>query len=230
MRDQLKVASFGQPGSFTHQASDNYFKSLVPNYSFFSHFEDVVEAVETEKVDFGVLPIENSSTGGITEVYDLLRKGHTQIIGEKCLRIEQNLLCVRGASLESLRRVYSHPQGLAQCKAFFRKYPHIELIADFSTSQSAKVVSESQDVTLGAVAGLKAAELYELDVLVPHINSESTNQTRFVVIAKKDVKIEHANKITLVFSVKHEPGSLYSVLGHFYHAGLNVMNLSLIHI
>ncbi len=221
----LKIACFGVPGSFTHQAMDEYFegKSFVPSY--FNQFEEITEAVSRGEVDYGIVPIENSSTGGITEVYDLLREHDCTIVGERRIKIEQNLLAHPQAKLEDIRRVYSHPQGLRQSKAFFKDYPLMEQIPYFSTSKSAEMVAQSKDVTMAAVAGKKAAELYGLKVLAANINFSNHNFTRFVVISKNTEHIADANKITVVLTVKHEPGSLYKTLGYFYHGGLNLMNL-----
>jgi chorismate mutase/prephenate dehydratase len=221
----LQIGCFGVPGSFTHQALEEYFVGSSYERQHFNHFEEVVSAVSSGQLDYGVLPIENSSTGGITEAYDLLRKYDCSIVGERCIRIEQNLLGCSGASLQSITQVYSHPQGFAQSKEFFRDYPQMQQIPYFSTSKSAEKVADAQDITLGAVAGRKAAELYGLKVLAPAINYNSNNFTRFVVIARQPEKDAAANKITLITAVKHEAGSLYKLLGYFYHSGLNLMNL-----
>ena len=177
------------------------------------------------EADYGVLPIENSSTGGITEVYDLLRQHDCVIVGERRLKIEQNLLGLPEASLGDIRQVYSHPQGLKQSQQFLKQHPEIEPIPYYSTSKSAEMVASKEDVSLAAVAGKKAAELYGLKVLVPNINSNDNNTTRFVIIAPQALTVDNANKITLVLTVAHEPGSLYKTLGYFYHGGLNLMNL-----
>jgi len=130
-----------------------------------------------------------------------------------------------GASLGTIKTVYSHPQGLKQCADFFHDYPDIEQVPYFSTSKSAEEVAEKQDVSLGAIAGKQAAELYNLKVIAPAINSNSNNYTRFVIIAKKPEIVANANKITLIVAVKHETGSLYKMLASFYHMGLNMLNL-----
>lgn len=221
----LEVGCFGPAGSFTHQALEDFFRERHVNRHHFNTFEEVIASVSEGAMDYAVLPIENSSTGGITEVYDLLRHYDCSIVGEQCVKIEQNLLGVKGADLRSIRTVYSHPQGFKQCKEFFKQYPQIELVPFFSTSKSAEEVAAKQDVTLAAVAGKKAAELYGLQVLAPSINYNSNNYTRFVIIAKRAEVIPHADKITLIVAVKHETGSLYKMLAAFYHTGLNLLNL-----
>ena len=180
-----EVACFGPAGSFTHQALEEYFHGRRYNRHHFQTFEEVISSISDGTMDYAVLPIENSSTGGIT----------------------------------------SHPQGLKQCADFFRDYPEMEKVPYFSTSKSAEEVAEKQDITLGAIAGKQAAELYNLKIIAPAINSNSNNYTRFVIIAKKPEIVANANKITLIVAVKHETGSLYKMLASFYHMGLNMLNL-----
>ena len=221
----MRIACFGAPGSFTHQALDEYFEGETYDRIHFNHFEDIIEALAQGAVDYGVLPIENSSTGGITEVYDLLRQHDCVIVGERRLKIEQNLLGLPDATLGDIRQVYSHPQGLKQSQHFLKDHPEIEPVPYYSTSKSAEMVAHKEDVSLAAVAGKKAAELYGLKVLLANINHNENNTTRFVIVAPKAQTVADANKITVVLTVKHEPGSLYKTLGYFYHGGLNLMNL-----
>ena len=221
----MRIACFGAPGSFTHQALDEYFEGETYDRIHFNHFEDIIEALTQGAVDYGVLPIENSSTGGITEVYDLLRQHDCAIVGERRLKIEQNLLGLPDATLGDIRQVYSHPQGLKQSQHFLKDHPDIEPVPYYSTSKSAEMVAHKEDVSLAAVAGKKAAELYGLKVLLANINHNENNTTRFVIVAPKAQTVADANKITVVLTVKHEPGSLYKTLGYFYHGGLNLMNL-----
>ena len=117
-----KVACFGPEGSFTHQALEDFFSDRPLERHHFNTFEEVISNVALGRMDYGVLPIENSSTGGITEVYDLLRQYDCHIVGEQCVKIEQDLLGVEGASMDSIKTVYSHPQGFKQSKEFFKKY------------------------------------------------------------------------------------------------------------
>ena len=220
-----KVACFGPEGSFTHQALEDFFRGQDYSRHHYNTFDEVIGSISDGSMDYAVLPIENSSTGGITEVYDLLRQYDCSIVGEQCVKIEQNLLGWEGATLNTVKTVYSHPQGFKQCKDFFRDYPQMEQVPFFSTSKSAEEVARKKDITLGAVAGRKAAELYGLKVLAPAINTNSNNYTRFVIIAKQPELVPDADKITLIVALKHETGSLYKLLASFYHTGLNMMNL-----
>lgn len=221
----LQVGCFGEPGSFSYEAMEKYFQGIEKKESYYAYFEDVVQAVKKQKIQYGVLPIENSSTGGITDVYDLIRRYDCAIVGEKCVKIEHNLMAIPGVALENIREVYSHPQGFAQCKNFFGTHPKMTQIPYFNTSQSAKMVHEKQSSYMAAVAGRRAADLYGLRILAENINMNTYNYTRFFIIANQQEYVQTADKITLVVVVKHEPGSLYKTLGHFYHSGLNMMNI-----
>lgn len=221
----LEIGCFGPEGSFTHQALEDFFQGKAYNRHHYNTFEEVIGTISSGELDYAVLPIENSSTGGITEVYDLLRSYDVSIVGEQCVKIEQNLLACEGADLSTIKTVYSHPQGFKQSKQFFKDYPEMELVPFFSTSKSAEEVAEKQDITLAAVAGKKAAELYGLKIIAPSINYNSNNYTRFVVISRNPEITPQADKITLIMAVKHETGSLYKTLASFYHTGLNMLNL-----
>lgn len=221
----VEVGCFGVEGSYSHKAMEEYFAGQNINRHYYPVFEDVVKAVKNGEIRYGVLPIENSSTGGITEVYDLLRHYDCYIVGEKCVKIEHNLMALPGASLSSITEVYSHPQGFAQCKEFFAQYPQMKQVPYYSTSKSAEAVKKSGNLHLAAVAGKQAADLYGLQILAANINYNGNNTTRFIVIANAAEQSSDADKITLVIAVKHQPGSLYRVLGYFYHSGLNLTNL-----
>lgn len=221
----IEVGCFGVEGSYSHKAMEEYFAGKNINRHYYGVFEDVVKAVKNGEIRCGVLPVENSSTGGITEVYDLLRHYGCFITGEKCVKIEHNLMALPGAALSGITEVYSHPQGFAQCKEFFAEYPQMKLVPYYSTSKSAEAVKESGNLHLAAVAGKQAADLYGLQILAANINYNGNNTTRFIIIANQTERSADADKITLVIAVKHEPGSLYRVLGYFYHSGLNLTNL-----
>ena len=220
----VPIGYYGVPGAFTHEAFLDMYGAQTPGISC-ETFEAVFQALEKREIRYGVVPVENSLTGIITDVYDLLGQYDFYIVREYALPIQQNLLGIPGSSMEQIREVYSHPQGFKQSKDFFRDYPHMEQIPFFSTSKSAEEVAEKQDITLGAVAGKAAADLYNLKIIAPAINSNNNNYTRFIIIAKRPEIIPNANKITLIVAVKHETGSLYKMLASFYHTGLNLMNL-----
>lgn len=220
-----KVGCYGLPGSFTYEAMESFFEGRDKEESYYSRFEDLVAAVKNGTIHYGVIPIENSSTGGITEVYDLIRRYDVRVAGEKCLPIEQYLMGLPGATLEGLREVYSHPQGFQQSRRFFRNFPSIIQHPSFSTSESAVFVKKKGDPAVAAVAGKAAARLYGLSILAGPVNTDTTNCTRFFILSNQEEQIEGADKITLVVQLSHTPGALYRALGCFDRAGLNLMNL-----
>ncbi len=222
---KLKVGCYGAKGSYTYEAMEQQFGDREREESYFPLFEDVVKAVKSGEIDYGVMPIENSSTGGITEVYDLIQKYDCAVVGEQMVKIEHNLLGVPGAALSDIDTVYSHPQGFAQCRPFFNEHRDWKLEPYFSTSRSAERVAEDGKKNQAAVASKTAARLYGLEVLAENIFFNASNYTRFFIIGPKMEITEGSDKITLVVSVKHEPGALYHVLGYFFYGGMNMTHL-----
>lgn len=221
----IPVMCFGVPASYSDQAMQSYFEGIPITPSYCDHFEDVMKAVSRGEARYGVVPIENSSTGGITEVYDLIQKYNCAVVGEKCIKIEHYLLGLPGASLSEIRMVYSHPQGFAQCRDFFNAHPDWKKVPYFSTSKSAEKVKLDGQLDQAAVASRLAGERYGLSVLAEAICSNHTNFTRFFIIAAEPEENPHADKITLVIAVRHEPGALYHVLGYFFYGGMNMTHI-----
>ena len=177
------------------------------------------------KVRYGVLPIENSSTGGITDVYDLVRRYGASIVGEKIVKVEHCLLACPGAKLEGITEVYSHPQGFSQCQVFFKEHPAMRQFNYFNTAKAAELVAQKKDPHMAAVAGAQAAEQYGLAILARGINTNQSNYTRFIILSRQRELVPEADKITLIVSLKHQPGSLYRVLSHFARYRINMTNI-----
>jgi len=215
----------GVLGAYSHVATQQYFAKVNAQLKAFTLFEDVVKAVVEGTIDYGVLPIENSSTGGITEVYDLIRRYDCHIVGEQLVKVEHCLMAYPGTKLEDITEVYSHPQGFAQCRPFFHRYPQMELLNYFNTAKAAELVAKEKSKYMAAVAGAQAAKRYGLEILAQGINANKYNYTRFFIIAAGPARNTAADKITLVVALKHEPGSLYQLLRHFAEHGLNMLNI-----
>ncbi len=223
-RQNMKIGFQGIQGSFSEEALFNYFGEGA-NTTAYQRFEDVFIAISENKVDYGILPVENSSTGSVTEVYDLLRKYGCHINGEIVLRVRQNLLGVKGATIEDIEEVYSHNQGFKQSAQFFQGYPEWKLIPYHNTALSAKLVSEAGDKSKAAVASDRAAAIYGLDILKDNLNFNSNNYTRFVIVGKKLEPDESSDKISVVLTLLHKAGTLYNILQLFSEKGLNLMKL-----
>jgi chorismate mutase/prephenate dehydratase len=221
----IPVGYQGVPGAYSHLALRQYFAGRPVEARNYMLFEDVINAVMKGEIRYGVLPIENSSTGGITEVYDLVRRYGAFIVGEKIVKVEHCLLAWPGAKLEDIREVYSHPQGFSQCRTFFKEHPAMRQFNYFNTAKAAELVAEKKTGYMAAVAGAQAAEQYGLVILARGINTNQSNYTRFIVISRERELVPEADKITLIVSLKHQPGSLYRVLSHFARYQINMTNI-----
>ena len=190
-------------------------------------FEEIYQAIETGEADGGAIPIENSTAGSIEANYDLLYKWRHRIVGEVMLRIEHTLCVMPGVKLTDLKRVYSHPQALAQCSRFFAENPGISAVPAFDTAGSAEELAARGAKDEGAIASAYAAKIYNLDILKAGLeNLKGTNFTRFYGIQKAAAnysEIENA-KTTILFELKNnnEVGALYNALGCFAKRSINL--------
>lgn len=224
-KKNLRIAYQGIQGAFSEQALKEYFMGKDYITKNFSEFEDVFQALKDGIVDYGVLPIENSSTGGISEVCDLLRKYGLYIIGEKVVKIDQNLMALPTATLEDISQIYSHPQGFRQCMEYLNNNRQWQIIPYSNTALSAKLVHDRQDKTLAAIASKNAAELYDLNIIAENINDNNNNHTLFIIIGRELEQSPLSNKVSTVLSVPHKPGTLYAVLEKFHIYDLNLIKI-----
>ncbi len=220
----VKAGYYGVPGAFTHEAFNQIFGEEMPSLNYES-FEGIFRALENKEIRYGVLPVENSLTGIINDVYDLLGRYDFYIVKECTIPIQQNLLGVPGSKPEMIREVYSHPQGFAQSAEFLSGFPEWKLIPYFNTARSAAMVAEEKDPTKACIAGKSSAKLYGLEVLREGIQDHSQNFTRFVVIGTNMEAAADADKISLYFTLEHRPGSLFGALEEFSKQNLNLQRI-----
>ena len=221
---QGKVGFFGVPGSFSEEAMLKYFGN-IENPNAYDEFEDIFLAVKNDEIKYGILPIENSSTGAISQVYDLIYKYGFYIVGEECIKINQNLIGIKGTTLDTIKEVYSHPQPIEQSSEFLKKHSDWKLIPFHSTAVSAKLISDLKDTSKVAIASNRAANIYGLDIIEANINNQSDNSTRFIIISKSLETDESCNKVSVVFSLEHKAGTLYKLLRHFAENNINMMKI-----
>lgn len=219
-----RVIYQGQPGAYGEEATIQYFGEDCDRTPARS-FEGVFIAIREGLGGYGVLPIENSSTGSINDVYDLLGKYGCYIVGETTVHVEHCLAGVHGASLGSITDVYSHEQGFLQCREFLNDFPQWNQNIEANTAASAKMVARLNDPAKAAIASRRAAQLYDLDILAERINYNTHNYTRFVVVAEKPCVPENADKVSVVFTIPHTEGSLHRILSVFAANGLNLLKL-----
>ena len=224
VNEKTKVIFFGERGSYTEQAMEEYFGQEVDSFPT-NDFRQVMQMIKEGKAEYGVLPIENSSTGGIGDIYDLLIEYNHNIIGEHIIKVNQTLMGLKGAKISDIKTVYSHQQGLMQCSKFFEEHKNIEQKEYKSTSASAKKVLEDNDPTKAAIASIRAAKTYGLEILQEKVNYESKNATRFIIITGQKIYLETANKVSICFELPHESGTLYNMLSHFIYNSLNMTKI-----
>lgn len=206
-----KVGYQGVSGAFSQQACQNFFSKDVKSIGY-PEFEDVYIALKNKDIDYAVLPIENSSTGAINDNYDLIRKYGFYIVGETAVHVDQCLMGVVGSKLEDLREVYSHPQGLAQSSEFFFEHRQLTPMPYKDTAMAAKYVALEGDKSKGAIASRLACELYGLEMIQEAIQNEKTNKTRFMVVSRDFITPTNSDKVSVLFTLPHEVGTLYKML------------------
>src|SRR5436190_10607591 len=201
----MRIAYQGEPGAFSEAAARRVGPDpqLVPCRSF----EEVFETVEAGPATYGVLPFENSIGGSIHRNYDLLLAHELPIVAEVELPVVHHLLAVPGATLSGLKRVYSHPQGLAQCERFLRTLSGVEIIATYDTAGSAKMVADAGALDSAAIASQRAGEVFGLASLAASVQDFDDNITRFLVVGRTPLEDVVPDKTSIVFSLPNEAGS-----------------------
>ena len=223
-RTQGKEVAFqGEIGAYSEEATFQFFGSSIITKPYES-LDDVFKVVEQDEVQFGIVPVENSLEGSISRSYDLLLDSSLKVRGEIELRVSHCLIANPGARLDLIKRVYSHPQALAQCKTFL-KHLGCELIPTYDTAGSVKMIKEKGITDGGAIASARAAEIYGMKIIASEIEDTPNNFTRFFILSKEDSPPSGNDKTSIVFSVKHKPGALYESLKGFAVRNINLTKL-----
>ena len=219
----MRIAYQGEPGAYSEAAAlrFNPAADVVPRPSFEAVFAGVAERQATH----GILPIENTIGGTIHRNYDLLLEHDLPIVGEVKLPIVHHLIVLEGTTLEQVRRVYSHPQGLAQCERFLRTLKGVEIVATYDTAGSAKMIREENLRETAAIASERAARVFDLQLLRSGIQDYADNFTRFLLIGREAVPLGAPDKTTIVFAVANEAGALFKALSVFALRGIDLTKL-----
>ncbi len=219
----MRIAYQGEPGAYSEAAAlrFNPAADVVPRPSF----EDVFAGVAERQATHGILPIENTIGGTIHRNYDLLLEHDLPIVGEIKLPVVHHLIVLEGTTLEQVRRVYSHPQGLAQCERFLRTLQDVEIVATYDTAGSAKMIREENLRESAAIASERAARVFDLQVLQSGIQDYADNITRFLLVSREAVPLGTPDKTTIVFAVANEAGALFKALSVFALRGIDLTKL-----
>ncbi|MDG1385527.1 MAG: prephenate dehydratase [Flavobacteriaceae bacterium] len=223
---QSIIAIQGIQGSFHHQVALNYFFSDIQLLECLT-FDALADALVSGEATQAVMAIENSIAGSIIPNYALLDRHNLQIIGESYLNIEHNLMGLKGQSIADLKEVHSHPMALLQCKAFFSDYPHIRLVEAEDTADIARKINKEQLLGIGAIASVKASDIFDLKLYAESIQTIKNNVTRFVIVQAKGALVEEKqiNKAALKFVLDHQRGSLAAILNVMSDCQLNLTKI-----
>ena len=223
MKAKVKVAYQGEPGAYSESAVYSYFGSSADPLPC-KTFSDVFRSVEMGRTEYGIVPIENSIEGSVNAVYDLFLKYDPKVCGEIILRIAHCLIANPGTKLEDIRVIYSHPQALGQCRTYLESL-NCELISTYDTAGSVKMIKEKRLMDAGAIAGERAAKIYNMAILARDIADNPNNYTRFFVLSQNDAAPTGNDKTSVIFSTKHVPGALYEALGEFAKRKINLTKI-----
>lgn len=221
----MKISIQGESGSFHDIAARQLFgteHSQLQRATFAEVFKDV----QTKQAELAIVAIENSSVGSINEVYDLLLKNGVKIVGELYMRISHNLIGLKGAKLSEIQTVYSHPMALLQCEHFLdTELKQAEVHERHDTAESVEYIASQNDKTIAAIGSAQASKLHKLKILVPDIETDKHNYTRFIVLSLKDSSDRRADKTSVVITAKNIPGALHKVLGVFANRDINLSKI-----
>jgi prephenate dehydratase len=224
---RIRIAFQGEKGAFSEMAAKLFFSRTPIDYLPCNTFENVFKAVKNRQAVYGILPVENSLTGSIHQNYDLLVKYIAPIQGEIKLRISHCLIAHPGVPLNRIRRIYSHPQALEQCKIFLEKLPRVTLIPSYDTAGSVKELQKNHDLSAAAIAGQQAALDYKMHVLKKGIENNQQNFTRFLIIgARPFPQVARPGKTSIVFAPKKNiPGVLFRSLSVFALRDIDLLKI-----
>ncbi len=222
----FKIAIQGIKGSNHHQVALDYFGDDIDLVECLS-FHTLVDQLLNKQADKGVMAIENSIAGSIIPNYALVYHNNLHIIGEYYLNIHHNLMVLNGQQLSDIKEVRSHPMALLQCREYLKSQPHIKMVEDVDTAETAKRIQENQLKDIAAIAPAVAADLYDLKIIEPEIQTIKNNSTRFIIVKtqNKEIPREEINKASIRFITDHKRGSLAAVLNVMSDCNLNLTKI-----
>lgn len=210
-----KVAFQGEPGAYSEAAVLEHFGNISVETVPCESFDLVFQSVESGECDLGFIPIENSLAGSIHRNYDLLLRHSLSVVAEHYLRVRHCLIAKPGVRLSDVRKVISHPQALAQCEGYLRKLTGVVTEPVYDTAGSVKMMRELDNPALAAIASSRAANLYQMSILVEGIEDDPANFTRFLVISRDEILPRTEAKTSIVFTLSNQAGSLFRALSAF---------------
>lgn len=222
----MKVAIQGIQGSFHQQVAYQYFDETIEVVEC-KTFKDVAKQLAKNKVDFGIMAIENSIAGALIPNYALIDTFQFNVVGEYYLKISLNVMALPGQKIEEIQEIHSHPIALLQCAKFLEKHKHIKIVESNDTAIAAKNIYKNQTKGIAALAGPLAAEIFQLEILAPEVQSVESSITRFMILekSKTSIGIQNINKASIKFQLDDTPGSLATLLNVVNNCKLNLTKI-----
>ena len=217
------VACQGVEGAYSQLACEKIFPN--PMILYFKTFDGVFQAIDQGLCQYGILPIENSTAGSVTKVYDLMIQHNFYIVRTFRLKIDHNLLANPGTKLEDIKEIYSHEQAINQCSGFLHSLKVVSVVPVANTAVASEMVASSGRKDVAALSSRSCAELYNLSCLAASVQDKGNNRTRFICISKNMEIYPGSDKTSIMMVLNHRPGALYKVLARIYTLGINVTKL-----
>ncbi|QDI89119.1 prephenate dehydratase [Candidatus Nitrosopumilus sp. SW] len=217
----ISVSFQGERGAYSEAAARSFFTENIETVPF-ATFAEVLENTSKDKTEYSVLPVENSLEGSVGESYDLLYSTSLNATGEIYHRIEHCLIGI--GEINEVDTVYSHPQALGQCRKFIEEHK-MKTIPAYDTAGSVKIIKELNKKNCACIASKTASLIYEVPIIAENIANNLNNYTRFLILSKKESEISGNDKTSIIFSIKHEPGSLYRIIENFHKNNVNLTKI-----
>jgi prephenate dehydratase len=217
----IHVSFQGERGAYSEAAARAFFKSEIQTIPL-PTFAEVLENTIQDKTEYSILPVENSLEGSVGESYDLLYSTPLNAVGEIYYRIEHCL--IGNGKLEKIDTVYSHPQALGQCRNFIEKH-NMKTVPTYDTAGSVKIIKELNKQNIACIASKDSSEIYNVPIIAEKIANNSNNYTRFLILSKNNKEETGKDKTSIIFSIKHEPGSLHRIIENFYNYNVNLTKI-----
>jgi prephenate dehydratase len=217
------VAYQGTEGAYSCEAIDRFFGADAQKMEKQS-FPEIFKVVEQGSADYGMLPVENAVAGSVAQSYELLVEHDLLIQAEVILRVRHMLLSLPGTSLADIEQVRSHPQALAQCQGYLRRYG-LEAQGVDDTAAAAKNLNQNPEPNVAVIAGQHAADIYGLEIIDRNIEDYRFNYTRFFILGTKEPPKAKNSKTSIVFTTRHQPGALFECIGEFSRRGINLTKI-----
>lgn len=217
----IHVSFQGERGAYSEAAAKSFFNEEIQTIPL-TTFTEVLESTSKDKTQYAILPVENSLEGSVGESYDLLYSTSLNAIGETYHRIEHCLIGI--GKIDEVDTVYSHPQALGQCRKFIDKH-NMKTIPAYDTAGSVKIIKKLDKKNCAGIASKAAALIYNMPIITENIANNQNNYTRFLILSKKKSFETGKDKTSIIFSIKHEPGSLYRIIENFHKNNVNLTKI-----